>query len=87
MVRFGNVGRSGEVAQLVVAIGNVHLLLADQLEIEPIHGPVEYGRVVIGRCTRGAGVRGVVRNVRGELDTTLAGQVLPCAPPLLQRVG
>ncbi|MCY1363161.1 hypothetical protein D9M69_499090 [compost metagenome] len=86
VVRRGDVGRFFVVVQLVGVVRNVHFLLADQLEVEAVHRPVEHPGVVVGGAAGGTGVRRFVGDIRGELHPALTRQVLPAATGLLQRV-
>ena len=42
VLRRGDVGRLRAVGELVVAVRNDHLLLADELEVEAVHRAVEH---------------------------------------------
>ena len=74
------------VHELVAVIRDVHLLLADELPVEAVQRAVEHESVGIGRRSRGAGVRRVVRQVGRELHAALPRQVLPGAARLRDGV-
>ncbi|MNE82679.1 hypothetical protein D3C80_1794220 [compost metagenome] len=51
VVRRGDVGRFLVVVQLVGVVRNVHLLLADQFEVEAVQRTVEHPAIIVGRAT------------------------------------
>ncbi|MCY1532577.1 hypothetical protein D9M68_678600 [compost metagenome] len=86
VARRDDFGRLVVVTQLVGVVRDVHLLLADQLEVVPVHCAVEHEGIVVGRASRCARIGRVVRKIRRQLDPALPRQVLPAATRLLQRV-
>ncbi|MCY1186923.1 hypothetical protein D9M73_278400 [compost metagenome] len=51
VVRRGDVGRFLVVVQLVGVVGDVHLLLAQQLEVVTVKRTVEHPAIIVGRAT------------------------------------
>ncbi|MCY1423258.1 hypothetical protein D9M71_389660 [compost metagenome] len=86
VVRCGDVGRFLVIVELVGIVWNDHLLLADQFEVEAVHGTGEHPGIVIGRATGRTWIRCVISNVRRQFHPALPGQILPSATGLLQWV-
>ncbi len=85
-LRRGHVGGFLVRGQPVRVVWHRHFLLADQLEVEAVHGAVEHPGVVVGRRAGRARVGRVVGDVGGELHAALARQVQPGATRPLERV-
>ncbi|MOA12369.1 hypothetical protein D3C78_1323530 [compost metagenome] len=87
MVRRGQRPGVLDVGERVGVVRHEHFLLADQLPVVAVQRAVEHVDVVEGAGAGGARVRRVVGQARRQLDATLAGQVLPGATWVGQRVG